>query len=320
MKLSVLKKSVIDLGFDTELEDDIAFVNTVNRALLEVNDIFPKIGVLSVYNKPLLNGLGLGENAFDIYYKDYNNTLEFSCNGARAYYFEANEKVNANSIKIEAYLGGEWITLKTLDLSSSEGGFQKYRGLVEYTAEQQAIEGFSAEDTEVKITFGGVYPYSVKNIALYTALLSPNVSDIPDFAPYIVVDVSTQTNFLGLTTDVLKSDGTNYTEYEDYFVENDKILIPYSSEGVFNIHYKKHPSAITLIQLENIETEDTDIDLSEDLAALLPELIASYLWLDGQDKTRAQRYYDLYKIRAAAISSRRKENIHPFSYKTRGWA
>lgn len=250
MNLNDLKQAVIHLGFDTEIESDEAFILTLNRALLEVNDISPKRGIFRYFNNTLANAIDNSGEMFNTFTKKYNDSLVYQCTGARAYYFECTDNKNTNSVKIEAYLSGAWAVLKTIDLSTADGSFAVYKGLIEYTTAQQEAEGFSAEETEVKITFGGVYPYFIKNVALYTELLGASANDIPPYTAYVEVDLTPATNFLGLTDEVSNKYGQKYAADTDYIVENNKILIPYYKKGEYLITYNKRPTPLTIEDLE----------------------------------------------------------------------
>jgi len=307
MNLYQLKQSVIELGFDSELESNNAFLLSANRALLEVNDIAPKRAVFEYTNEHLNNTIGNGD-MFKTFAKEFNSQQIFYGSSAVAYYFECNgtgtayiERLGTDSI---------WESVKEISLIALDRKFKAYSG----TITSSALINY-------RIRFTGVYKYLIRYIALYNELAEENI--VPAYLPYSVIDLSLQTNFLGLTTDIYNADGDVYIKDVDYLVENNKkILIPYYKEGVFKIWYEIRPTEIpSATDISN----DADIalitlDLEEDLAALLPELISHYIWLDGENLTKAQRYYDLYKVRAANILARRNKANTAFSYKTKGWA
>ena len=65
-------------------------------------------------------------------------------------------------------------------------------------------------------------------------------------------------------------------------------------------------------------TSETIIDLDDDLAALLPNLIAAYVWLDDETE-KSQYYYSLYLKRAEQIK-KEAVNLNPVEFETvNGW-
>ena len=295
MKLKDLKQAVIELGFDTELESEGAFLYALNRAVIEVNDIAPKLRAYEYINSKLANAL----KGFETYRKGYGEQLYFYADNPKAYYFESNGRGQAVIEKLE---GNEWVTETTIDLLG--GGYKAYKGLI-------ASEGRN------RIRFTANYIYFVKNVALYTELLSDEETDIPPYVPFARLDISAEDSFYGLTKEVVNELGEAYIRDKDYLVEDNKvILVPYGKEGVFKIWYKVYPKQYTFDDLGS----ELSIDLDEDIASLLPELVASYIWLDGENIQKAQLYYERYKVRAMTVTSKRKKDTSAFIYKTRGWA
>jgi hypothetical protein len=303
MNLGQLRQAVIELGFDTELESEKAFYLAANRALLEVNDLAPKRAVFEYTNEHISNLINNGGKLFETVRKAYGQDYLVYAQNPLAYYFECNGNGTAYIEKLNMNV---WEMVKTIPLVSEERKFIVYKGFI---AED-------TPDTQYRLRFSGIYIYKIRNIALYGELLGASAEDIPAYEPYKRIDLSIQPNFLGLTTDIFNENGDKYEIDKDYLVEDKKtILIPYYKDGTYKIWYEVRPE-----QISEEDLEDTAIDLDEDLAALLPELIASYIWLDGENLSKAQRYYDLYKVRAANILARRNKANTAFSYKTKGWA
>jgi hypothetical protein len=67
----------------------------------------------------------------------------------------------------------------------------------------------------------------------------------------------------------------------------------------------------------NPQSDDTVIDLDEELCTLLPLLVSAYVWLDDEPEKAAQ-YYSLYSERTKEIVYNTK-NIKPATYITNGW-
>ena len=66
-----------------------------------------------------------------------------------------------------------------------------------------------------------------------------------------------------------------------------------------------------------METGET-IDLNDELCAILPNLVASYIWVDDEPD-KAQYYLSLYREQVAEITAREKD-MRPFVYRNKtGW-
>ena len=77
--------------------------------------------------------------------------------------------------------------------------------------------------------------------------------------------------------------------------------MPHDAKGLYKVIYKRKPQAV----VNNGEASDdmTVIDLDEDLCALLPILVASFVWVDDEPE-KAQYYLAIYQERAIDIERR----------------
>ena len=109
--------------------------------------------------------------------------------------------------------------------------------------------------------------------------------------------------------------GEGFVLNENYFVEEvGKLLIPASAKGVFNICYNRKPKALDSADSEMVEI----IDLPDELCAILPNLIASYIWVDDEPE-KAQYYLSLYREQVAEIMQKEKV-MRPVVYRNvTGW-
>ena len=87
-------------------------------------------------------------------------------------------------------------------------------------------------------------------------------------------------------------------------------------KGLFKVIYNRKPKSIE--NTGEASEDSTVIDLDEDLCALLPILVASYVWMDDEPE-KAQYYLMLYRERAVDIE-RRIYNATPVPIKSsNGW-
>lgn len=298
MTVQELYNSVAQLGFETSLEDDQRFIFAANRALLQVNSIRPATKTYLINHKPLVNQIS---NA-SFSPQEKTSELYFYADNVKSYYFEA-DGTGTLAIEMNTHGNGEeWKLIKTVDLSSA--GFKAYRGFIK--------DGSDFIKGRIRLRFYGDYVYTIKNVAVYEDLFSNNEKDIPAYEPFTRYDISALTSdFLSLATPpIIESEGLSYLN-QGYGVENGRvILLPYDKKGVYKVTYKKKPKIISM-------GDNETVDLDDELCALLPMLIASYILLEDEPE-KAQYYSALYNERAIDIE-RRIYNAAPIPITTNGW-
>lgn len=292
MTVSQLYSSVARLGFETSLEDNDLFFQAANRAILQVNAIRPIQGIYVINHKPLDN---LIRNA-SFSPVEVEGELCFEATGAKAYYFEADGEGIAH---IEAFdeISRTWGTAGSVEFSANRT-FVPYKGMIEKGGE--FIQG------RVRLRFTGYYLYSVRNVALYRNLYSADADRIPAYEAFTRYDISALvTDFATLASPPIREDSEHSLLNQDYEVENDRvILLPYHARGLYKIAYKRKPA---VLEYTDDPLEDqTKVDLDEELCALLPMLVAAYVWTDDEPE-KAQYYLTLYRERAIDIERRYKD-------------
>lgn len=305
MTIQELYESVAQLGFETELEDNNRFYYAVNRALLQVNRIRPATSIYKLNHFPLENRLT--DDTFEPVKKD-DEALVFVADNAKSYYFECNG--NGLAIIEKSADGETWEPIKSIDLVSENGRFIAYKGLI--------LDGEEQYLGAVRIKFSGDYVYYVQNVALYGGLLGAGADKVPAYSKHIVYDLASLTDdFLSFVCPPIvdATRGKGFVLNDDYFVEGtSKILIPASTVGIFDVCYNR--------QIKQVSAEDdmetTVIDLDSDLAAILPNLVASYIWVDDEP-AKAEYYLTLYREQVAEIRAM-KESLTPVVYRNKnGW-
>lgn len=314
MKVSYLYEAVSKLGFEDSLEDGKAFYYALNRATAQINALRPHVAIFDISKRPLANCI----SASDFAVREVFEKVEFSAIGARGYYFEA-----LGEGKCEIFYEDNGKTKKMTNNFSKDSPFdtslEKYGTFStdKFTAFRGIItkEDGSYHEGEVKIVFSGEYVFSVRNVALYDRLLSSDPSKIPAFEPYTAYDMSSLVpDFIGFSENPVELEGYKILD-KGYQIEGTRILLPYELTGVIRIKYRRSASQINYTT--SPETDDTVIDLDEELCTLLPLLVSAYVWLDDEPEKAAQ-YYSLYSERTKEIVYNTK-NIKPGVYATNGW-
>lgn len=302
MTVSELYNSVAQLGFEDSLEDDDRFFFAANRALLQVNALRPATGAYALHHDPLPNVVK--ENTFAPLQK--YDELCFEARGVKAFYFEADGN---GMMVVERWTGEGWLPILEKELSSSRL-FKSYRGFIpNETGEKSDL---------VRLRFAGDYLYAVKNVAMYALLYSGDEKDIPAFEPHTRYDMRVLApDFLAFEKPTVRRASDGEYLFDGYLIENGgTLLLPYEQNGLYEVLYQRRPNRIEYSA--KVAEDETKIDLDEDLCALLPMLIASYVWVEDEPE-KAAYYLDLYRERAAFVESRKRDPAPASVRSVNGW-
>ena len=286
MTVADLYRSVAQLGFEDSLEYEDGFVFAANRAILEVNALRPVSSSFYINHRPIKNELL--RPTFEPALKE--DELIFECADVKAYYFECDGS-GAMYIELFDERTRTWQPIEWKTLSSS-GAFKPYKGFIK--KEGDFVPG------RIRLRFTGEYLYSVKSVAMYKHILGKDEDDIPAFEAFTEYDVTEMvSDFMSLKNPPIAFDDEYRHLNREYRVENGRIiLLPYDGAGHYRVIYNRRPKDI---KHENSLSEDlTVIDLDEELCALLPILVAAYIWMDDEPE-KAQYYLSLYQQRAAYL-------------------
>lgn len=301
MTVSELYKQVAGLGFESSLEDDSRFYYAAERALLQVARIRPATRTYTINHKPLKNAALVGSTDSSV----KSDGLIIEAPGAKAYYFEAD---GFGTAYVEFSEGGDWYIADVILLESSRS-FKAYKGFVKN--ENNFVSG------GVRIRFEGEYLCYVRRAALYENVYSPNKEDITAFEPFTRYDISElASDFLALDSPPVVDNGKREILNQNYDIEDGRaVLIPYELPGEYIVRYIKKPENINME--ENAVDNSQRIDLEEDLAMLLPNLVAAYILAEDEPQL-AEYYLSLYNQQAAVIEAKAR-SYAPVKITSNGW-
>ena len=339
MTLVDLYDSVSQLGFEDTLGDDAGsrFIYATNRALIEVDSIRPRRKRVDINHRVPKNLLFDKPKTIE-----KTDTLVFTAQGAKSFYFEVDNtgeytvrmvKVveetdeDGNKKEVIAY---DYVVdrvpfyddLRPSYTFKSVKGFIKYDGAFidkilkdqdEDIKENGGKKLYPFYTGEIEIVFEGEYDYTIRNLAMYDRVYSPNEADIVPYTKTVKYKMSDYaTDFARFDTPPLDSNGAHL--FEGYSIDGDTINLPIDNQGVYTINYLHKVDTFGVLE----DIGEQPIDLDEDLAALLPNLIAAYVWLDDEPD-KSQYYYNLYLARADQIK-RQSNDLNPIEFKSvYGW-
>lgn len=301
MKVSDLYKQVAGLGFESSLEEDSRFYYAAERALLQVSRIRPATRTLKINHKPLENAVR--NSSFDT--SEKSRGLIYEAENAKAYYFEAD---GVGTAYVEFLEGDEWEIANVISLDASRT-FKAYKGFIK--------NGKSFVTGRVRIRFSGDYLFYVRRAALYAEVYSPSIEDIPAYEPFTGYDISDlASDFLALASPPIVDGGRREILNQKYDIEDgSKVLLPYDMPGEYTVRYIKMPEKI---DTEEIAVDnDQEIDLAEDLAMLMPNLVAAYILAEDEPQL-AEYYLALYNQQAAVIEAKTR-SFAPVHITNNGW-
>jgi hypothetical protein len=282
LNLGYIKSEIYNLGFSTADDVDINIViQAINRAISTIaSTVRPIIGSHRISQYPLKNAITDSLNNMTT--RHYDGAPIVIVATGKSYYFECD---GIGTATIVDSLG---TTVVTLDGNKE---FKAYKGF---------CNGYTT------ITFGGDYSYNLRNLAIYSELISNNVEDIPPYAINRFYDFKAIAEAKGETfvefmdKDKLMGDmNANFSPINDFDVINRHILrLSGFDKAEFTIYYKKEYTHITLDT-----TDDFEMELDTDLHCLIPLLSAYYVWQDDEER-KADKWYNDYETKRNDIIGR----------------
>lgn len=280
MKYQELISTVARLGFETEIEDDVAFRGAVSRGLYTIFNDRPTLKHRTIIKR------------------DYGNIPLcglFTHDPRHPEVFALPDDGTAFSFKI---YGDGYYTMSDGEVVTD----------VEISGEGDAVKAFYKKGA--RITFGGDTSYTVTSLSAFKNSFSNSISDIPVAADAGVIIISERIpDFLAPEDPPKDNRGGIIAGAE---IEGDRLILPDDFVGEVHLTYRRKPAIPVGVSLNE------DIDIPAECTELLPLIVASYIWLDDEPE-RAQYYLSLYKDGINGIRRFASRQVSP-SYETNGWA
>ena len=222
---------------------------------------------IDIVNYPIKSVLQ--DNMREIYPVTFDDMEVVGDNG-KAYYFEV-----AGKAKIDIYVGDELKLTLENDITDT---FKTFKGKL-----------INPDGKTVKIVFRALYPYTVKNIAIYDQEFETDeqVYDNVEYKRYNLRELTE--DFYSLKKDDMPREaGINIVAYEnnaDYHWEGDSTLVLNNNQtGVWRVYYNSYPQVIPA----DI-TDETEIDVLPEVAAVIPFYIAGQLLMSEDEDYSSER-------------------------------
>lgn len=212
-------------------------------------------------------------------YSIVNDKVTFNAKGAKSFYFRA-----SGNLEVHIYVGDvEYTVTGSIPITVETKTFDAFKGLID-----------NPDNKDVRIEFIAEYPSNIKNIALYDATF-PTQEEVQPYEDYIhfhLPDIAE--DFYQLASGEIYYEGDKDPRYiaaQNYYQEADKTLVlERSMPGTYTVYYKKYPTAISMET-----TDDYELVLDPEVAALLPMYMASQLYKDD-DNSIATVYRNEFEV------------------------
>lgn len=271
-----------------------------NRIIDEVQKDMAKIVKIAKVKEytqyPISNQLG--NNNFPIY-QHIGTDISYEANGSLAYYFEVDSE---STVYIEEETATDvWTVLSTIAIPSTVIGFTEYSGKI--TA--------SSINNNIRIRFGGSYPYQFRNVALYNVNFKAT-ANIPAYSLY--VEHTMPFGFYKLNKISFESyDNSSYcNEFSDYYFENPTtLLVNHEYKGLIRVHYWAMPT--TILSNDTVPTtyDTTELEVLNSAQDIMVSGVAGKLLLTDANKQGTAisliNFYESEKYNMAGIDKVREK-------------
>lgn len=269
MTILDIKNAVVEYGFSRDLDDnDGLFYTVLNLAVKEANRLRPITECVTIVHEPMnavVSYATVAANKPDapLTYAATARTVVFEVTGSGG--------VEVEGATIEGNVGATW------------SGVAGWKTLV---AKAEAVRN-------ITLLFSGDYPFYVRNVAFYDVEFPSTqaVGDITEYDLSLIVE-----RFAAVALPMMKDGVPCHPEDPRTALIGEKLLrIPNSERGTYGIVCEVYPPRYT-----SRSSDSEELLLAEDLAELIPLLVASYIWLDDEPE-KAARYKNLYDLAAREI-------------------
>lgn len=301
MTVAELYSEVAHLGFEASLEDACGFYAAVRRATLQVAALRPTVRHLVIEHFPPENLLPKSAEEAQA----LGSPAVFEAEGARAFSLEA---AGRGSLRVEHREEGTWLTVGILDIECKAP--KVFRAFI-----KNGGEFLTGRVRLHLLPDGAVF---VKNVAMYAFVYGNELDDIPPLSPYVSYDMKLLCeDFLAFAAPPVSLKAGEAPLSDGYLFEGASILaLSRERHGSYRVAYRSKPSELAITEAP--EKDEAEIELDEELAALLPLLVAAYVWADYEPE-KAQYYLALYRERAAYIVAADRD-LAPATYRNvYGW-
>lgn len=295
-----LIEEIRDLGgksqFNTEFEARAVYT-AINRAIDEVNRLFPVVKTLQLLHYPprpadYHKGITVHKGGEDSVYDASDiRSLAFAVSGTGSAILTADDV-------------GDSYTFEWQDSSS----FTLCRGIVE--------ELIGSSGRGVHLRFTGEFNYMIKDLSFYSELVSPLCEDVDVYSPYVRYDLASDKyaghKFLAFESLPVRYDNVDLNLPRDYKIDGTSIYIRTDLRGVYEIAYRVRPERI------DPDNDELEIELDPELYNMVAPRAAYYLYYMTDEEVADRCNLEYQRLYAQYIRIH-KVKTPPQFRDVRGW-
>ena len=267
---------------DASVQDAVlrfpAFVNICQNEIATTSKYIHRKKIIS--QNPIPNMLTNPYCTFDIQAFLGIDLVDMVAMGAKSYNFEVD---NLATIYIEEQVNGVWqaLPIPIVINNTVKGQYTIYKGFI--------VPSNSINN--VRVRFSGLYPYNIRNKALFAYTWS-SVGDMPIYQRYS--EYVLPTDFFQLMNIVDKG---NKIKWE--FKGRNTIAIDYFLIGEIDIQYYAYPTEVSITPDDNFI-----FDLDEEACQCFAFYVASQVLIDDPiNKSVGARLFDIYQGKLANLTN-----------------
>lgn len=306
MTVKELFEQIRMLGGKRELDsgyESIGVYTAANRALFEVNRLFPVTKKIQLLNYPLTpvqrcRGISVHKGGEDIQINATDaRSVAFAVSGgagiAYIYAVSYNESGEEESVELKTF---EWDALTSFEV-------KKYVNL-------------TVNADKLRIDFKGDYNYLIKDVSFYGELISDSEDDVDIYSEWVKYDLASikyaGSRFMAFASAPVRWWNASLNSPHDYRIEGSAIYLRTDKPGVYEVECMTKPAEIVSEDNSKVEIED---QLS-DLVALR----AAYYLYSMTDEEIANKCNTAYQQQlAVALANVRKVKTQSGYRDRRGW-
>lgn len=237
--------------------------------------------VKRISQNPIPNQLPNPLYTFDVVQHLATDLVDMVAKGAKTYTFKVDSV--ADMYIEEERTSGVWTLLSTINHTTPKGEYTTYKGFT----------GCTNPSYNVRIRFGGAYPYNVRDRALF-GYLFPTVDDITNYERY--AKYTMPTDFYMLNKVVNKGNQMSYTNTLDWQWEGRNVVaVNYFLVGEIDVFYYAYPTTI-----DDTVADNYNFEIDEEAAQAIPYYAASQVLIDDPiNKSVAANLFAMYQGKLA---------------------
>lgn len=265
------------------VENNVMFT-AVNRALFEVNRLFPVTKRIRLLNFPI---------APVAFYKGITvhkggEKLEFHASGVKSLAFA----ISGGAGKVTVYRAGE----ELVEEASYEWG-----QLTSFEEKSFVVDALALTDVVVK--FSGDYNFLIKDLSMYAEAVSDDPADVRIYSPWVEYDIASidyaGARFMSFSAAPVKSETMVLESPNDYKIEGSKVFLRADMPGEYEVEIMTQPERI---KYEN----ETPVDIDPQLQDLIPLRAAYYLYSATDTEIADRCNAEYQRMLAIALANVRK--------------